>query len=378
MREHVSILFVAPFNHDHGTEVVTFHVVRAACEQYANVALLYSGGKGKLFREMAGTVDLLVDIGDQNQRANIYRNAAHVLLKILWLRPRVVCAVSYIMGQSVGLAMSLLPRILRPFSILVHHVYPDQRNDLIESARMKRWYPVFDEHVVVSRPMVNEVRPYVGDRAVIRCIPNGVDIYAIERAARRGRCDMALPRHQWRCIYVGGLRVDKRVDRLIRAFAMLPERNETVLLLVGDGGAKPRLMQLANDLDVGDRCVFVGHQSCPFEWYHGCDMFVQTPDWETFGLSLLEAMAAGLPVLTMGDNSPGLQEFLRDGVNGRLIISGDASEFSQAWSMLLRSLDQRQKLSVAGHQTANAYSLDAMVERYLCLFDQQLAQHESG
>lgn len=376
MRKRASILFVAPFNHDHGTEVATYHVIKAACRRYSNVALLYSGGKGKLFNEISEMVEVLADAGNQNRRANIYRNAVRIILAIIWLRPRVVCAVSYVMGQSVGLALKLLPKIMRPSSILVHHIYPGQRSDPVETARMKRWFPIFDEHIVVSRPMVNAVRSYVGN-AKIRCIPNGIDVQTIERAAKRGRGDVPLPEHQWRCIYVGGMREDMRVDRLIRAFAMLPERERTLLLLVGDGDAKPQLMQLAYDLNVGDRCVFVGHQTCPFEWFHGCDLFVHASDWEAFALSLLEAMGAGLPVLAMGEKGAGMKEYLHDGVNGRLLQSGDISHFVCTWSKLLHDPEERQRLSAAARQTAQLYSLDVMVDRYLHLFDQYLRYHES-
>jgi len=222
MQKHASILFVAPFNHDHGTEKITFNVVRAACEQYSDVALLYAGGKGELFRELSRTVDMLFGIGNQDRRANVYRNALYIAAKIYILRPRTMFVVNHVMGMSAGLALRLLYGSIRPFSILAHHVYPQQRGDSMEMRRMMQWFRMFDRHVVVSSSMADALKPYLGGRAnVIECIPNAIDANEIRRTIQSGSVNISLPTHRWRCIYVGGLRVDKRVDRLVRAFAVL-------------------------------------------------------------------------------------------------------------------------------------------------------------
>ncbi|WP_287963037.1 glycosyltransferase family 4 protein [Alcanivorax sp.] len=368
MSKTADILFVAPFNHDHGTERITSHVIRLASTKYERIALVYSGGHGDLFKSAAASVEMVFSLGNQDRRANVFRNALYITAKACILRPRVVFAVNPVMGMSVGLALKLLPDPFRPFSILAHHVFPRQRNDPVETKRMMEYFPMFDRHVVVSPAMIGGLMPYIGGKLDrVTCIPNAIDAAAIRRDVRAGAVNMNLPDHDWRCLYVGGLRTDKRVDRLIRAFALLPERKRTVLFLVGDGNARTRLEHLAKDLGVAERCIFVGHQARPFQWARDCDLFVQTPDWETFGLSVLEAMSAGLPVLTMGDNSPGLQDLVRDGINGRLIASGDIGEFALAWSDLLNSPEQRKLIVQQGNETVRHYSLDKMCARYMRL-----------
>jgi len=368
MSKTVDILFVAPFNHDHGTERITSHVIRIATTEYENIVLLYSGGCGVLFREAVASIGMVSNIGDQDRRANIFQNALHIIAKVCILQPRIVFAVNPVMGISVGLALQLLPDSIRPFSILAHHVFPQQRDDPVETRRMMKYFPMFDRHVVVSPSMTDGLKPYIGGKTdKVECIPNAIDADTIRRDVQSGTVNINLPDHHWCCLYVGGLRIDKRVDRLIRAFALLPERKRTVLLLVGDGNAKTQLEHLAKDLGVAERCFFVGHQARPFQWARDCDLFVQTPDWETFGLSVLEAMGAGLPVLTMGDNSPGLQDVVYDGINGRLITSGDIGEFARAWSELLKSPEQRKAMVQKGNETVKQYSLDTMCDRYMKL-----------
>lgn len=364
------ILFVVPFNHDHGTERIMHHVISGACVQFHKVGLLYSGGRGELFRDISHKVDSLFWLGRQDRRGNIHRNALNILFRILTWRPDVICMVSHVMGQSGGLALSWIPRKRRPFSVLSHHDDPVQRVDPVEQHRMRRWFRHFDVHVVVSGSMTRSLRPYVGEGR-IECIPNGIDVDAVLRASRCAINEPApLPPHRWRCVCVGGLRPDRRVDRLIRAFSILPEYEETVLLLVGDGEYREQLEALARELGVSKRCIFVGFQANPHAWLRHCDLFVQTPKWETFGLALLEAMAIGVPVLSMGDESHGLRDFIRDGENGRLIESGDVEEFASAWSALLHDEDARIQMGKKGMQTARCYPVEKMVGRYLTLFGQ--------
>ncbi len=369
MAKRMDILFVSPFNSDHGSEVMTAQVVRAAARQSYGLGLLFSGGSGRLFQEVCAYMKRAFDLGPQNRRGNVYRNAVRIAIAILLLRPRVLFVVNPVLGMSAGLALGwFLPRA-RPFSILVHHVYCQQRNDPVEIQRMKRWFQMFRRHVVVSASMVDALGEFIGEETgAIECIPNAIDIKAIQKSVRMGPPKMSLPEHRWCCLYVGGLRADKRVDRLLHAFALLPERGQTVLLLVGDGEVQDDLRRLADELGIAERCLFVGHQAFPFRYARDSDLYVQTSDWETFGLSILEAMAAGLPVLAMGDNSPGLQELVHDGINGRLIISGDPQEFAQAWSELLHRDAERTILASAGTETAGDYSLQTMTDRYLRLF----------
>lgn len=333
-----------------------------------NVSLLYAGGRGELFSQLTLALgrQAVHALGPQDRRANVLRNAFHIMSHLIRLRPGIVFAVNPVMGISAGLAMSMLNRRLRCVSILAHHVFPAYCSDPVETRRMMKYFRAFDWHVVVSPSMEREIRPFVRDTARIECIPNAVDMADIQSQLHEGQgLAHPCPPHRWRCLHVGGLRPDKRVDRLLYAFASLPEREQAILLLVGDGDARGDLEALARSLGIAERCLFVGHQARPWAWAKGCDLFVQTPDWETFGLSVLEAMAAGLPVLTTGDNSPGLKDVVHDGVNGCLVESGDVDEFAKRWSGLLHDRCLRQRLVQAGFKTAQRFSLDAMRSRYV-------------
>jgi glycosyltransferase involved in cell wall biosynthesis len=111
-----------------------------------------------------------------------------------------------------------------------------------------------------------------------------------------------------------------RIDRIIQAFASLPdEQSDWVLEIAGDGDETPGLMKLARELGVADRVEFVGFldQAQLQESYRRSAVFVSFPLSDGTSVSLLEAMASGcLPVLS---NLPANREWIVDALNGLLV-----------------------------------------------------------
>ena len=122
----------------------------------------------------------------------------------------------------------------------------------------------------------------------LRYVPNGVDL----RRFGPG------PAHDWPgegpvIGTVAALRAEKNVGRLLRAFALgVPGR----LLIVGDGPQRAQLEALATELGIAGRVRWAGFQSDPAPWLRAMDVFALSSDTEQMPISLLEAMAAALPV----------------------------------------------------------------------------------
>jgi glycosyltransferase involved in cell wall biosynthesis len=124
---------------------------------------------------------------------------------------------------------------------------------------------------------------------VIRYVPNGIDLgrFVTDGTARGGGEPIIGT--------VAALRPEKNVGRLIRAFARLPAGR---LVIVGDGAERPALTELAAALGIGDRVVFEGHRSDTPALYARFDIFALSSDTEQMPLSVIEAMASGLPVVS--------------------------------------------------------------------------------
>jgi glycosyltransferase involved in cell wall biosynthesis len=98
---------------------------------------------------------------------------------------------------------------------------------------------------------------------------------------------------------VAALREEKNVARLIRAFALVVRGAgmDARLTVVGDGAERAALSALAADLGVADHVTFTGHRDDTPPLYAGFDVFALTSDTEQMPLSIIEAMASGLPVV---------------------------------------------------------------------------------
>jgi glycosyltransferase involved in cell wall biosynthesis len=94
------------------------------------------------------------------------------------------------------------------------------------------------------------------------------------------------------------LREEKNVGRLVRAFARLASSVPARLVVVGDGPQHGILVALATELGVADRVTFAGHQADTPGFYQGFDIFALSSDTEQMPLSVIEAMASGLPVVS--------------------------------------------------------------------------------
>lgn len=121
---------------------------------------------------------------------------------------------------------------------------------------------------------------------------------------------------------------------LIKAFAELRKSREVRLVIFGEGPLEKALRDYAHELGVGSNVLFAGYINDPMACYAVCDLFVLSSTSEGFGNVLIEAMAAGISVVST-DAPHGPREILDDGRFGQLVPVGDAVALSQAMSAAL-------------------------------------------
>jgi glycosyltransferase involved in cell wall biosynthesis len=154
----------------------------------------------------------------------------------------------------------------------------------------------------------------------------------------------------------------KGVDVAIRALASLPK--DTVLVVLGEGTERPRLLALAEELGVGGRVFLPGRQPDVAAWLRRTSVLVHPARWEGFGLGVLEAMLAGLPVVASDVSS--LPELVVDGVTGLLVPSDDPDALALG---VTRALEEGSGLGAAGRDRARrAFSVAKMADRTVELY----------
>ena len=219
----------------------------------------------------------------------------------------------------------------------------------------------------VSADIAGEVvRRGVAPRRKVVVVPNGIDVGRFADAGGRaeGRAALGIPADAPVVGTVGRLSEVKRQDRLIRAFASVAgEVPGARLLIVGDGPLMGELTGLARSLGVGDRVHLAGYQARPEAFLAMMDVFALTSRSEGMPLSVLEAWAAGLPVVA--SRVGGLPEMVVEGESGLLFDPEDEPALAAHLLGLLRDPGRRRRLGAAGREVVGReYSLRAMAEAY--------------
>lgn len=202
------------------------------------------------------------------------------------------------------------------------------------------------------------------DKLVV--IPNGVDtdLYAAAKQRAGIRHALAIPEDARVIGTVGRLNEVKRQDLLVRAFARVHAQRAGIwLLLVGEGPERSRLEHLANELGIFGRTVFTGYQSRTEHFLSAMDVFALSSRHEGLPLALLEAWAAGLPVVSSAVG--GIPRVVEDGRSGLLFESGNEAALARALTRLLDQPQLAAELGAAGKaRVAAQYSLQRMADGY--------------
>lgn len=138
-------------------------------------------------------------------------------------------------------------------------------------------------------------------------------------------------------LFLGRLDDEKRIDVLLKAVASLTDHSSLNVELVGDGGERERLQQLALDLGISDRVAFLGHVKDEelAGIYERCTVFVMPSIAELQSIATMEAMASGRPVI--GADAMALPHLVHDGDNGYLFEPNNVSDLAQKLRLILEA-----------------------------------------
>jgi glycosyltransferase involved in cell wall biosynthesis len=199
------------------------------------------------------------------------------------------------------------------------------------------------------------------ERSVV--IRNAVDV----SAAPRARHDRAVPR----LIAVGRLKAPKDFLTLLRAFAALPSGSFEALL-VGDGPDRPAVEAEIRRLGLQACVHLAGERGDVPALLADSDLFVLSSRSEGLPVSVLEAMAAELPVVASGVG--GLAELVVDGETGILVPPGDSSALAAALGRLVEDRELRRSLGAAGRARAEtSFDLGSFRRAHVELYELRLA-----
>lgn len=203
----------------------------------------------------------------------------------------------------------------------------------------------------------------------IRVVPNGVRIPApLDPAARdRVRAQWRLPPDHALLVGVGRLAPQKNFGDLLDALAALPQGGPPWrCVIAGEGPQRRELQDKAAALGLGDKVRLAGHVPNVGELHGAADIFCFPSLWEGMPLALLEAMAAGVPVVAYAID--GVADLARDGREGFLCPPGGVAEFAGSITRLLADTSLRKRMGDAGRETAGRHDWAGMMDRLEAIY----------
>jgi len=230
--------------------------------------------------------------------------------------------------------------------------------------------------VALSNEMADEFVEHAIPTDRVHRIPNGVDVEQfrpaspVERCALRRNLDLS---EGPLAVYTGRLVTYKGLPLLLRAWkAARQDGVNATLVLVGEGGAdmhacETELRAFVREHDLESCVRFTGAVANVADYLRAADFFVFPTTDEAFGLSLVEAMACGLPVIS---TAVGIRDFLVDGVNGIAIPVGDEGALVRAIRRVAAGGDEIDRMARAARDTALAkFSQELVADRLVQLFE---------
>lgn len=297
-----------------------------------------------------------------------------------WIVGRVLAAQAAKRGIRVIATNHVVPENIAPFLPI-----PDAMQGVFAKASWWDMARVLRHAQVVTTPTPIAVQAMKASGAFKRdaiAVSNGIEIGDYELG--EGETVEKNP-DELRVFFAGRLAVEKHIDVLIRAIALLPNNlSHVVAEIAGDGEQRTKLADLAKELGVADRIRFLGYVSDEElrAGYLRADVFCQPGTAELQSLVTLEAMSASLPVVLA--NALALPHLVDEGINGYLFEPGDAQDLASKLTTILTLEDDRRaemgaasKTMVDMHRAERTWEIFESLYVSNLYYDQSIRENQS-
>lgn len=366
------VVQIVPMLGPGGAERVAVDVARRLNRERFEVALI------SIWRRVGGELENLLDNSDVRveylgKESGFDSRTYHRLHRVLRdCRPDVVHTHLQVLRYALP---SLL--FLKPTSML-HTVHNLAEREIEPRAQCIQRYAL--KHGVIPVAVSNEVavslrRLYKIPRCPV--IANGIPTshYASPRISRREwRARIGFSEDHVLFVCVARFATQKNHSLLLKAFAGGPAADPSAhLVLVGEGDLEEQLEAQAKNFGLANRIHFLGLRTDIPEVLGAADVFVLSSDWEGNPLSIMEAMAAGLPVVSTAVG--GVPDLFANGREGFQVPQGDGEAFSGAMTFFLRDPETRRSMGMAAARRAREnFDVSRMVHAYEELYE-RLIEH---
>jgi N-acetyl-alpha-D-glucosaminyl L-malate synthase BshA len=276
-------------------------------------------------------------------------------------------------------AAYMAKKILQQEGIFIPVITTLHGTDITLVGRDKTYAPVVafsinqsDAITAVSQNLKDETFKIFTIEKDIEVIHNFVDVQRFNRKPIDAFKKVIAPNGERILLHASNFRRIKRVPDVVKIFYNVSKRIPSKLLFVGDGPERGHAEELSRDLGICDDIRFVGKQEQMEDILGIADLFLLTSEYESFGLAALEAMAAGVPVVST--NAGGLGEIMIPGVTGYMGNVGDVETMSEQAYDILKDEERLQQFKKNAGEHAHAFDISTIVPQYEKLYNKVLAK----
>jgi len=348
-------VIIGNFTFGGAQQMIYEQVKHANREDYDLQVLCYNPKRGTPLEEM---VEAVVPITYINSRIR-GRITPGVVAQVVWALHRTKPDVVHAHLGGVGFG-AMWSQLFRKPLVITAHTKPEKaflpRTEKQVRNVLKKGHTRL---VAVSEDNARMLKEYFClDESLCSCVNNGIDL---ERFTRKEHDGFTL-------IHVGRQDENKNQAALIRCFARLHEQYpDTKLLLLGDGPTHKALQEQVTQLGLEGVITLTGNVSNTQDYYAVSDLYVQSSHREAMPLSVLEAMAAGLPIVST--DVGGLRDVVQD--NGILVPDNDEDALYRAMeTVYTQTPEQTQAMCQASDRIVQGYSSKNMARQYEKIYDE--------
>ncbi len=228
----------------------------------------------------------------------------------------------------------------------------------------------------VSDSLKQDTYKYFQVEKDIEVIPNFIDFSRFSKQPKEHFKKAIAQFGEKIIVHTSNFRKVKRVEDVVKVFAIISTKIKSKLLLVGDGPERLNIEALCRELNISDSVNFLGKQDSVEEILSICDLFILPSETESFGLAALEAMACEVPVVS--SNTGGIPELNINGVTGFLCEIGDVEDMANKSLQVLENETILKQFKFQAKQQALKFDIDLIVPLYEKLYRKVLSGKEDN
>lgn len=204
----------------------------------------------------------------------------------------------------------------------------------------------------------------------IHVIPNFIDFSRFSKMPKEHFRKAIAKNDELIVVHTSNFRKVKRVDDVVKTFALIRKKINARMLLVGDGPERHNIETLCRELNLEEYVHFLGKQDSVEEILSVCDLFLLPSESESFGLAALEAMACEVPVVS--SNTGGIPELNIEGVTGYLCNVGDTEAMAERAIYILEDPTRLKQFKLNAKKQSLLFDINAIVPVYEDLYTEVL------